>query len=322
MMRKMIVTLLVTPLLLTNCVKESDTREKGCEENTEIRVKIEVEALEASKGPISDTFSVGFPIGIYGKYEKWLEGNANCINNDSAMVSHSVEHEAIFSCGPYYYPSDGSDVNIYAFAPHAQETTAAQLEKAPVVTHTITGQEDVMWGVSTGYHIKYSTTVQPPLKLKHKLAQLQFTLKSGESYPKSGNRVVSLAVKAQPTTVKMDVESGLCVFSGSADMQALSPANQAAGIEITAAGTNTYSPILTIPDDTPTPYMVDIMVKSAQGSKGTSDTTIAYRDIPVNLAAKPGNAYAITIVFDLKSIATFINVAGWTSGSSGTVEVE
>lgn len=207
------------------------------------------------------------------------------------------------------YPADGVTLHFYAFAPYSTDTLAAGEDISPKVTHTITGQEDVMWASATGYKQGSNSAVHPSLNFQHKLAQLQFTLKSGTGYPTSGYKVVSLKVKSQPTTVEMTIETGTCIFSGSADMEALSVPNQTAGIEITSAGNNALSPVMT---GTSTNYSVDIVVKPPVGNN------ITYSDVPITLNSSVGSSHMITITFDGTEVSATATVADWSSGSGGS----
>ena len=234
-MKKLLFGLYIMSLFFqfTSCNNDNE----GTSENSnEIRLQAKVEStdLKASLGPLNESFSTSFPIGIYAHNGDWLEGNsANVINNDGATVAGTGEHAVTFGSGPYYYPADGSTLSFFAFAPRGTEATAASDGTPPFVNISINGKDDVMWCTSTGYKIGSDPAQTPILSFAHKLTQLQFTFKADDTYPASGSVVTSLLVKSQPNVVNMNVETGDCTYSGSADMQALSTENQSTGLTLT-----------------------------------------------------------------------------------------
>ncbi|WP_165026389.1 fimbrillin family protein [Dysgonomonas sp. ZJ279] len=278
-----------------------------------ISLKAEVQSsTEVKAGPINSSFSTDFPIGIYAYKSAWLAGSVNVINNDSATVAGAAGHNITFAHGPYYYPADGTTLNFFAFSPQAAESTAAGAGTSPVVTHTITGQEDVMWTSSTGSKVGSAPATAPVLNFAHKLTQLQFTFQSDTTYPASGNSVTSLTVNAQPNTVLMNVETGVCTFSGSMAMQALSTANQSSGIGITTAGANANSPVMT---NAGTSYSLTIIVKPA------GSPAVTYTNVPVTLTTTAGSAHMITLKFTETAVTATATVAAWVTGTGGNVTV-
>lgn len=299
-------------LFIVSC--DSNDNDSNPEQGSnKINLKATVESGSLTKaGPINSNFTTDFPIGIYAYNTAWLSGtSANTINNDQATVAGATGHAITFGSGPYYYPSDGSNLHFFAFAPRATETTPAGAGTSPVVTHTITGQEDVMWASATGQKIGSAAASNPILAFNHKLTQLQFTFKSDATYPATGNKVTSLTVNAQPSTVVMNVETGVCTFSGSAAMQALSTTNQTAGINITTAGTNANSPVMTSPN---TSYTLNISVL-------IGSTTVNYTNIPVTLTTLASNAHMITLTFTATAVTATATVAPWVTGTGGNVSV-
>lgn len=309
-MKSIVIKIVLLSLWWQSCTKDRliDT------EDREIRI---VAAVTATKAPINSTFTTNFPIGLYARGNAWLAGTgANWINNDAATVLGVAGHAVTFSSGPYYYPSNGSTLNFYAFAPRATETTAATAGGSPKVTHTINGQQDVMWATSTGYKIGSAAAVNPVLNFQHKLTQLQFTFKSGTAFPASGYSVVSLLVKAQPTTVVMTVDTGTCTFSGSADMQALSSTDQTAGIAIVTAGTNANSPVMTAAASGTSAYLLDIVVNTGTGSD------ITYTNVPLNITTLAGSAHMINLTFNFTAVSVSATIANWTVVSGGGIVIQ
>lgn len=320
-MKKILTVLLPLSLLLSvSCSKEYADKP-----NNDPQIKLNAEVINAKTkaapvyGPINSTFSTDFPVGIYAKNGAWVAGPSASlilVNND-ATVAAAGSHDITFTGGPYYYPSDGSTVDFYAYAPHATELTASGAGTSPVVEITIDGHEDVMWATATGSKAGSAAATNPVVNFAHKLTQLQFTFTSGTGYPASGNKVVSLLVKNQPTKVDMTIQSGTCSFSGSADMQALSTANQTAGIDIVTAGTDAASPIMTQPKTGANAYLLDIVVKPASGG-----SNVTYSNVPVTVTAVEGSAHMITITFSGTAITATATVANWLTGSSGTATAQ
>lgn len=304
-MKKIILGMLALSLL-ASCSRD----EVGTKGDRVIRLNAGVGSVVTRSAPINSGFTADFPTGIYANNGAWLAGaGANWINNDSATVAGAAGHAISFLGGPYYYPEDESTLNIYAFSPYGTETTAAGEGSSPVVTIEITGQEDVMWASTTGY----DGGADPTLTYAHKLTQLQFTFVAGLGFPVTGNKVVSLLLKAQPDSVYMVVGTGACTFGGSADMQALSSADQLAGINITTAGTDANSPLITAPASGATAYTIDIVVSQADSSPN-----ITYTGIPVNVTSVAGKAHMITITFDETLVSVTAAVEDWITGDPGT----
>lgn len=305
-MKKMLLSVLASLFLLVSCNKDKEDTSPVIGDS---QIRPSAEVVE-TKAPINSGFTTDFGIGIYARGSDWLAGStANWINNDSATVAGAAGHAITFAHGPYYYPTDGSTLNFFAFSPQAAETTAATAGGSPVVTHNITGQQDVMWATSTGYKVGSAAATNPVLAFNHQLTQLQFTFKAGTGFPASGDSVVSLLVKAQPTTVAMTVETGACVFSGSADMQALS-----GNVAITALGTNANSPVMT--NISAGTYLLDIEVKPTVGAN------VTYSGVPVTLTSVIGSAHMITLTFNATTVTATATVVDWVTGASVDSPVE
>lgn len=308
-MKKFILSLFV-PFLLISCSSDSDDPSTS----NKIELKASVQNTTLTKtGPINGDFDTDFPIGIYAYNGAWKAGaTANNINNDQATVLGDAEHAVTLST-TYYYPSDGSTLNFFAFAPRGAELLPAGVAISPTVTINMTGQEDIMWATSTGNKSGSSAAVHPVLNFEHQLTQLQFTFVSGTGYPASGNSVVSLTVNAQPDLATMTVSTGACEFSGSAPMQALSTANQSSGIAITTAGTDAESPIMT---KIASAYTLTIIVKPAGGG-----ANVTYTNVPVSLTTVAGSAHLITLNFTATAVTATASVADWITGTGGNVSV-
>lgn len=308
---------LVALSLLVSCSSKEDVSSFGEQTSYEIFLKSGVHSVDLVKaGPINSNFDQPIPIGIYAYNTAWKAGStANVINNDLSTVQTSGN--VTFGSGPYYYPSDGSTVYFFAFAPQGTEVAAAGAGSSPVVGFGMTGQEDIMWASATGYRSGSSPAVQSVLNFQHLLTQLQFTFKAGTGYPASGNKVISLTVNAQPDSVTMSVESGACTFIGSTDMQILSTADQSAGIEITSAGTDAQSPVITRISSGSSAYLLTIVVQPNGAA-----TPVTYSNIPLNLTTVAGTAHMITITFAGTAIALTAEVADWqTDGEEGSVTI-
>lgn len=100
----------------------------------ELRASVQANGVEKA-GPVNSNFTTDFPIGIYAYNGAWKAGTSgNVINNDQANVLGAAGHNVTFGGGPYYYPTDGSVLNFFAFAPRGTEATAAGAGTSPVVT--------------------------------------------------------------------------------------------------------------------------------------------------------------------------------------------
>lgn len=316
-MKKTIFSLLALCLLVA-CDSDSDDSPKFDKDSYRVDISATVQTANLVKaGPVNGNFTTDFPIGIYAYNVSWKAGAAaNVINRDSAVVAGAADHSVTFSKGPYYYPTDGTDLSFFAFAPRGAETSAATAGVSPVVAINMTGQEDVMWASGTGHKAGSAAAVHLVLNFQHKLTQLQFIFKSDATYPASGNSVVSLTINGQPNLATMTVETGACTFSGSANMQALSSANQTAGIAITTAGTAANSPVMTNTASGATAYTLTIVVKPAGGG-----SNVTYTNVPVNLTTVAGSAHAITLTFTATAVSASATVADWQTGTGGTVSV-
>lgn len=322
-MRKSIsnVFIMLSLLAITSCGSDKDeviSEGPTVKSTNEVQLKATINTTEtrAGLGPLGSNFTVDIPIGIYAHNGAWLAGaTANKINNDAATVSGAAGHNVTFAGGPYYYPSDGSTLSFFAFAPRGTEATAAGAGTAPFVNIPINGQDDVMWCTATGQKVGSNPAQAPVLAFNHVLTQLQFTFKSDVTYPASGNVVTSLLVKTQPNMVNMNVGTGAYTVSGTADMQALSSANQSAGIAITSAGTNANSPVITTPASGAAAYTLSIVVKPAG-----SESTVTY-NANVNITTAVGSAHMIILTFTETAVTATTTVADWLTGTGGSVTV-
>lgn len=305
-MEKNLFTIFAVALLVSCSSHDEDMTDTG---RIALSASVAKNELKTT-GPINAGFTTDFSIGVYAYNGEWKAGSsANIINNNNATVKGAAGHEIVFGAGsPYYYPTDNSQVNFYAFSPQGTEVTEAGLGVSPVVNLAITGQEDVMWSSSTGS----MQSVKPVLAFSHKLTQIQFTFKADATYV-TDNKVVSLTVKGQPTTVAMTVGDGGCVFSGSQNMQALATANQTAGIAISTLGTDALSPVMTRAAGA---YTFDFVVKQGNGS-----ANVTYTDVPLVLTLNAGSAHMVTFTFSAKGITASATVANWLTGTSGSVTV-
>lgn len=324
-MRRSVCIILFFTFFLTGCTDEESIEPFR---DYEIRPNVSVagttaEAVSAYNGPINSSFTADFPIGVYaydttlgwkaGASNSSTPGTPNLINNDPATVSASAGHPVSFGTGPYYFPSGGENVSFYAYAPYGTETTPATNGGAPSVTIALDGGQDVMYATATGNKSGSAAATQPSFRFTHKLAQLQFTFKSGTNYPASGNSVTSLRVKAQPSSLVMNMGTGSVITSGSADIQALSVANQTSGIVITSAGTNANSPVMTTAASGATAYLLDITVKTGSGG------TVNYTNVPVSMTSAAGSAHMITVTFTQAAANPTVSAGTWNTVSGGTV---
>lgn len=324
-MRKSICAIIISTFFFIGCTDEKSIDLYPYYEikpNASV-VETIVKSTPAYNGPINSSFNTNFPIGVYaydtalgwkaGTSNSSTPGTPNLINNDNATVSASANHSVSFNTGPYYFPSGGQNVNFYAYAPYGTETTPATNGGAPSVTIALNGQQDVMYATATGRKTGSAIMVQPSFNFTHKLTQLQFIFKSGTNYPTSGNAVTSLNVKAQPNSLVMNIGTGSIVTSGSADIQALTVANQTSGIAITSAGTNANSPVITTTSSGASAYLLDITVKV--GSTGT----VNYTNVPVSMTSVAGSAHMITITFTQAAANLTVSAGTWNTVTGGTI---
>lgn len=310
-MKNILFSLLVVPLFLYGCSDDNENCTLSDPDEIQLQAIVESPVLRSGLGPLNSGFTTNFPIGVYAYNTAWQAGSsANVINNDAATVSGSAGHSVTFGGGPYYYPENGSTLHFFAYAPYGTETTAAGAGTSPYVNIPITGKDDVMWSTATGY--KNGTA--PNLNFQHMLTQLQFTFKADAAY-QSGSVVTSLLVKAQPNSVNMNVGTGACTYSGSADMQALSSGDQVSGISISSAGTNANSPVITAPASGASAYVLSITVKP-----GGSSLTVTY-DVNVNLTSVVGSAHMITLTFTRTAITATATVSNWLTGDTSDITV-
>lgn len=310
-MKKLILTSLALSLLFSSCTDDNDNIPEN--NSSEIKMNATVKSTTVRSGPINGNFTEDFPIGVYAYNSAWKAGSTNVINNDNSTVAGAASHDITFDSGPYYYPSDGTTVSFFAFAPQATETTAATAGTSPIVTHTITGKQDVMWASATGYKSGSADAVHPQLNFQHVLTQLQFIFKSDATYPATGNTVVSLTVKAQPTLVNMVVGTGVCTFATNADMPAFTATTLPSGVNIATAGTNANSPIMT---SAASSYLFDIVVKPATGAPN-----VTYSNVSLTLTTVAGSAHQITFTFSETVVTATATVANWIAGTGGAVSV-
>lgn len=319
-MKKNLLLLASCALLFSACDKDDSKECANYSDEIKLNASVKISQVKsrASLGPVNSSFNFDFPIGIYAYKGTDWSATTNLINNDAATVSGTnvtnQRHAITFGSGPYYYPSDGSTVHAFAFAPRGTESLAAGAGTSPVVDIAMSGHDDVMWASGTGYKIGSAAAVAPELNFAHKLTQLQFRFLAGVNYP-ANNLVKSLTVNAQPSVAHMTVGTGECTFSGSVAMEALSAASQSSGISISATpGTNANSPVMTKTVSGSGAYSLTIVVK-----QGNGNPDVTYVNVPIDLSAVTGESHMITLEFTEAAITATATVADWITGSGASI---
>lgn len=213
---------------------------------------------------------------------------------------------------PQYYPANGDKVFFYGYAPVvASITTIAASAK---VAYTITGQEDIMYGVPTTNGIakgtSQATQAQPAFAFSHKLMKLQFKLVKDATFQATNATVTNITVKEIKTSAKLLLSDGTLSFDdATADKTVnIAPTTNNAINKDAAAGGVTMTDILMI--------QPAATVKLSIVAGG-----VTYPDLTVTLsgtgAGTAGMNHLITLTFKQNSIVPTATIQAWGTTGAG-----
>ena len=143
-----------------------------------------------------------------------------------------------------YYPAGGRKVIFYGYYPRTTATNGANYitppgnGTAPVLNFTLTGQEDIMHGVSVAGG-SYSPGTTIPITFKHKLTQIQLNVSA------LGTLLSSIKILNVRNTGSMNLETGAITYG-----------NNTVDITLGKAGLTTTVPVM-VPADVPI-YLLEI----------------------------------------------------------------
>lgn len=207
---------------------------------------------------------------------------------------------AITLSAKQYYPSDGANTNILGFYPAATSITGG------IANMTIDGTQDVLY--ATPVSGSKGTPVTEKLSFQHKLTQFKFVAKRDATSTDADITEVKVMVKDANSVFKMALTDG--ALSGWATtISTITPITNG-----TAAET----------ESTPSegimlePELAKLVLLVS--AKGYDEQEITINGTDAGKFAM-GKAYTITLTFKGTEIAPTGEIAEWTTGTAGGVDI-
>lgn len=288
-MKKMMIAMLAVAAM-TSCSNENDGVQP--DNGMPVEVKLSANVLNVQgRAAVSpgDAFGAQFVAsGTSADYSSPLW------NEEAAVAAGG----AVTLTSPQYYPIDGTTVYMTGYAPKA---TAA----AGAVEYVLTGQEDVM--MTRQLSGSKATAAALAFQFEHKLTQLKFKVKAGNSFP-AGINVTEIKVNGTKTTASLTLADGTLTFSGSV---ATVTAFTGKSYSVNASGTEASDVVMVEPGVT---VSLDIKIDDVNST--------VFTNIPVSLTTVAGSSHLITLTFENQEIQATATVAPWTPGDEGSGTVK
>ncbi len=306
-MKKMIFSLLAIAAM-TSC---TTTSEDEIDPNAPVEIKLGASILETIARSAGDNIpEAGFDFSLYAYTDTW--GDASDGYSSISNIATKAATSGAITIGDgtttYYYPANDTEVKFYGYAPRIENPTTENA-KAPILTWTITGKEDITYATATGKRSIASTSV-PNLNFKHLLTKLNFKVaKVNTGFPENIT-LTSIKISGAKTNATLDITTGTLTFKDT----------PTGDLSATITGTPT------IADNT---ELGSIML--APGSTSFSITVVTssgtYENITISIdGAKTfdaGSQYDILLTFSSKQMSGTAEMTDWTSSADtgkGSVE--
>lgn len=178
-------------------------------------------------------------VGIYAVTESGSSGTFPWTSTPyvSNIAPSSISGNQLSFATPLYYPPAGQRIVFYGYYPRTTATsgnnyiTPPSSNTAPVYHFTLTGQEDIMYAVSTPAGNSNPGAIT--LNFNHKLTQIQLNISV------LGALLTSIKIMAVTTSGQMNIETGVISY-GSTTSE----------IPITLASLTSTAPVM-VPADVP-----------------------------------------------------------------------
>ena len=312
---------IVATALLCSCSKEPAESFAGGDPTSPIipgaGVAMTVETKADLSGVVSGT---AFPASTDKVFSVvGYKGTVAPTNNWSSpyianVAVNSGAGSALSFATSQYYPANGDKVYFYAYSPANGTYTAGSGSTAPMVSWTITGQQDIMWAkVDQGIakNPVPANQPQPNFAFTHLLKQVKFKIVKDNTF-EDNIKLTSLKIIGAKTVASLALNTGTLSWNSATDD--LTAYNDNTGQAITgtatAVGTN-GSPVMFEPGTT-------FKVRAEAGE-------VTYADVTVTLggsnAGQAGVSHEVTLTFKRNAIEPTATITDWSNGTAGNADV-
>lgn len=212
-----------------------------------------------------------------------------------------------------YFPSDGTALNFYAYAPVA---TAAYSEDTHKVEWTLDGEKDIVWATGTGAkNANGGGAAQPEFTFSHKLTKLNIEVKAETGF--EAIDISSMNILDVKTGATLNLREGTMAYAGEADL----PVKYTGTSKEIGATAATYGYIML-------PAGPDFKSYKVSVKTGSGATEIQYPDVELKFENSSdyfvaGNEYTVTLTFKGTEISSGnAQITQWTSGGGVSSDVK
>ncbi|BCG54344.1 hypothetical protein AI2BBH_13900 [Alistipes indistinctus] len=213
-----------------------------------------------------------------------------------------------------YYPANDDKVYFYAYSPANGTYTAGSGSTAPMVSWTITGQQDIMWAkVDQGIakNPVPANQPQPNFAFTHLLKQVKFKIVKDNTF-EDNIKLTSLKIIGAKTVASLALNTGTLSWNSATDD--LTAYNDNTGQAITGTATavgENGSPVMLEPG-------TSFKVRAKAGD-------VTYADVTVTLggsnAGQAGVSHEVTLTFKRNAIVPTATITDWSKGTAGNADV-
>ena len=312
---------IVATVLLCSCSKEPAESFAGGDPTSPIipgaGVAMTVETKADLSGVVSGT---AFPASTDKVFSVvGYKGTVAPTNNWSSpyianVAVNSGAGSALSFATSQYYPANGDKVYFYAYSPANGTYTAGSGSTAPMVSWTITGQQDIMWAkVDQGIakNPVPANQPQPNFAFIHLLKQVKFKIVKDNTF-EDNIKLTSLKIIGAKTVASLALNTGTLSWNSATDDLTAYNDNTGQAITGTATAVGTDgSPVMFEPG-------TSFKVRAVAGG-------VTYADVTVTLggsnAGQAGVSHEVTLTFKRNAIVPTATITDWSKGTAGNADV-
>lgn len=298
--------------LIASCANDDATHSQ---ENGEIKPQAGLTVNTRANLPTGVVSGVAFPantenlFAVYAYPTTFEAGNSPYFSN---VPVNSDDASALSFDPAQYYPISGDNLLFYAYSPiltegeGSNQVSGKTTADALLANYVITGQEDILYANALGtngdgFGKMTEGQLHPAFNFTHKLAQLRFTVKAGDTFTSSVPVTVTSVQIEEPYQAQLNLRDGSMNWNPATT--ALEVYSDASGIEIGSSTSDEFGVI---------------MVKPQTGENATYVLTIVaggitYTPVNVTIASgtEAGHAYIVNLTFDATEIAPTATITDW-----------
>ena len=308
---------IVATVLLCSCSKEPAESFAGGDPTSPIVPGAEARMTVESRADLSGVVSgTAFPASTDKVFSVvGYKGTVAPTNNWSSpyianVAVNSGAGSALSFATSQYYPANGDKVYFYAYSPANGTYTAGSGSTAPMVSWTITGQQDIMWAKVDNGIAKAVTGSQrqPAFAFTHLLKQVKFKVVKDASF-EDNIKLTSLKIIGAKTVASLALNTG--TLSWETATGELTVYNNTSGQAITGTATSAGSAVMMEPG-------ASFKVRAVAGG-------VTYADVTVTLggsnAGQAGVSHEVTLTFKRNAIVPTATITDWSNGTAGNADV-